>query len=118
MTLAALKDWLGEGGTPVNSGLAAQRAVICRDCPENRAPLWWEKMTKEPIAAVIRSQLALKHDLNLAVEHEDDLHMCRVCGCCIRLKVWVPISHIKKHTSPEQLLKFPNWCWIRDEYDS
>jgi len=49
----------------------------------------------------------------MAVANEDKLNMCRVCGCCIRLKVWTPLHHIIENTPDTG--KFPEHCWIRTE---
>lgn len=111
---AILKDWLGDGGAPVAPVVAEARAMVCVNCPENRAPYWWEK-AKNSIADAIRAHLVVKQQSGLRVSHEDEIHMCRVCGCCLRLKVWVPIEHIKEHTTPETLAKLPSHCWLLKE---
>jgi hypothetical protein len=107
-----LIEWLGEGGAPVAPVVARYRADICRVCPKNVAPNWWQKNLLDPIAGVIRAGLEIKNSLNLSVEREDELHMCRVCGCCARLKVWTPIQHILKNTDPKKLQEFDKDCWI------
>jgi len=109
-----LQDWLGEGGEPVSHELAAARAKICETCPENSHPLWWEH-TKDIIADIIKKQLELKHVMQLRVPNEDFLHMCRQCGCCVRLKVHTPMEYIRKHTLKRQLEAFPEHCWQRNE---
>ena len=113
MSLSTLTSWLGAGGKPVERWQAEQRAPVCEICPKNKAPRWWEKMLHEPIAAAIREQLALKHEMNLAVPNEEDLSMCQVCGCCTRLKIWTPIEHIVSHMQPED--HYPDNCWIPQE---
>lgn len=107
-----LLDWLGDGGKPVTLALAQSRAWVCETCPENRAPRWWE-LAKDPVADCIRSSLEVKNGMSMAVANEEKLSMCRVCGCCIRLKVWTPLRHIIDHTPDTG--KFPEHCWIRTE---
>jgi len=102
-----LLDWLGSGGQPVVPELAQARASICETCVENRAPRWWE-VVKDPVADCILELLEVKTAMNLRVENEEKVNMCRVCGCCIRLKVWVPIQHVSQNKE-----KFPEHCWIR-----
>lgn len=114
MSLGVLKEWLGEGGAAVDRRIAEHRATICRECPENRHPKWWEH-TKHAIAEVIRMHLEVKNRTHIAVEDETNLHMCRVCGCCIPLKIHVPLKHILANTEPEMLAKFPLACWIPNE---
>lgn len=118
--LALLDDWLGAGGFPVEQSLAERRAATCisgddwKPCPFNRGGKWWEK-AKDAIAAVIRLQLRFKTELTLHVACEDQLQMCQRCGCCLKLKVHVPIEHIRAHTPPETVEQYPDFCWIRRE---
>lgn len=111
---AVLSEWLGQGGLPVEKALAETRSSICEGCPENKAPGWWDK-NKGRIAETIKRHLGIKHQMALKVSNESKVHMCSQCGCCISLKVWVPMAHIMHHTSPELLSKFPGHCWIKNE---
>jgi hypothetical protein len=111
---AVLKDWLGEGGTPVSQELAERRATTCVCCNRNVAPRWWEKMMNR-IAVAIRQQLSVKQKCEIKTSLDDDLHMCQICGCCLQLKVHVPVKHVADHTRPEMLDKMPSYCWIRGE---
>lgn len=115
-----LHDWLGEQGEPVTPILANFRASRCLTgnngdpCPMNVAPNWWDKV-KNAVAFVIKAQLQLKHGMNLRLSHEDNLNMCQQCGCCLKLKCWVPTKHIKEHTAPDKLQFMPDYCWIKRE---
>jgi len=112
--IGLLLDWLGEGGKVVPQKVADHRARICFKCDYNVSPRWWEK-SKTKIAHWIRAQLEIKHDMKLRAAHEDDLNMCKICGCLTKLKVWVPASHILEHTSVKTMREFPEWCWIPRE---
>lgn len=112
-----LRDWLGKKGIPVAKELAESRAMICVSCPKNVEPNWWDRVLNR-IALMIRHQLELKHEMGLWVSKEGDINMCQACGCCLRLKVHVPLEHIKDHTSDEVLRAMPDFCWIRKELDS
>jgi hypothetical protein len=109
-----IRDWLGEGGNPVPQTLAESRAAICVNCPENRQPNWWD-IHKDKIALAIRKMLAFKNDCEMRVNSEYKIQMCRVCGCCLRLKVWTPITHIRDNVPQEALDKAPDYCWMRGE---
>lgn len=117
--LDALFDWLGDGGEPVHEMVANRRATICasgnegKPCPHNNHPHWWEG-AKHIVAEWIRHELQLKHDMKLTVQNENEIQMCSACGCCLRLKVWTPIKHIKNHTDPSKL---PQFCWIKKEME-
>jgi len=123
MNLLALKDWLGDEGKPVPTLHAAERAVICvsgnngKPCPMNCEPRWWERWIKEPIAQAIKEQLEVKHQMRIGVIVEDELNMCKACGCCLKLKVHTPIQYIKSHLTADQIAKMPTYCWQRKEIE-
>lgn len=119
--LSLIDDWLGDRGVPVAPILANFRAQRCihgndgKPCPRNVEPNWWDRV-KSMIAETIRLELEIKNRLNMHTDEEESLNMCGACGCCMKLKVWTPIEHIKNHTSKEQLAKMPeHYCWIRKE---
>ena len=111
---AVLADWLGSGGKPVPQALAEQRAAVCVDCPENRAPRWWER-SKSVIARNILLYIEAKKRMKLATGSDDKLHMCQKCGCHLPTKVWCPIEHIAGHTDLEKVAEMPAECWQRRE---
>ena len=117
---ALLRDWLGDDGIPVNEMIAefrAQRCIMGNDgepCPLNSHENWWDKV-KHAVADWIRAQLSLKHKMNISLADDPHLHMCSACGCCLKLKVWVPNKHLRDHTSKEVLDKTVSYCWMRKE---
>lgn len=120
--LAAIKDWLGEGGH-VAQAQADHRSLAClrggpdgSPCPHNVHARWWES-AKNPVADAIKAQLEIKERVRLSTPFDAHLKMCKACGCCIQLKVHAPIHHIKAHTPEETLSKFPAFCWIRREIE-
>jgi len=118
---AILKDWLGEGMVPVPQEIAERRAEACVHgdsgvrCRFNKAPSWWERMLKDPIAKVIRHQIEVKNQMQVRTSKDDDLWMCEACGCATILKVHTPIKHILAHTAPDTMKKFPSHCFIKQE---
>jgi hypothetical protein len=112
-----LLDWLGEDLGAVYPALAIRRARTCIMCTQNMAPGWWNKNLRDPIAKAIIAQLKVQEttDAKLPVDLEREVNMCRICGCCLKLKVWTPIRHIADHTSREQLEQYPDFCWIAKE---
>lgn len=114
---AILKDWLGGGGQTVSQVEAEARAAICLHCPEHKGGNWWSTHFRSPIAKAITRQLEIKHKAGLRLSCEWHLFMCARCGCCLRLKAWVPIEHIAAHTDPEQLKLYPEFCWIRNSIE-
>lgn len=113
MNTEVLTSWLGSGGKTIFKDEAELRAKICESCPLNVAPKWWEKITKDPIAEGMRMTLELKHGMNLSVSNEDSLGVCKVCGCCLPLKIWVPIEHIRNQVG--NLHDAPDFCWMKQK---
>jgi len=116
MSLDILVEMFGPTAKPVEHFKAEQRGSVCEICPKNKAPLWWEKLLKDPIAETIRRLLEFKNHMDLRVSMEESLQMCEVCGCCTRLKIHVPISHIVAHMKPED--HYPDNCWIPAEVEA
>lgn len=115
---AVIADWLGEGGVPVPDWQAEARASVCERCPLNREPFWWEK-AKTKVAETVKSHLAVKGKLGFVVFNESRLGICKPCGCVLPLKVWVPIKHIREHTTPEVIQRLPQKnCWLRTELEA
>lgn len=112
--IGVLLDWVGSGGVPVASEAAERRASICATCPRNDGGDWKAYFT-EPIAAKIKQQLEIKHDLQLKTSHDDRLTVCSACDCPLQLKVWTPLEHILEHTSEEVKERLDPRCWILQE---
>jgi hypothetical protein len=112
--MGVLKDWLGEGGVPVDGEKATARALICATCPKNAKGDWTTFFT-QPVAALIRQQLSIRGDLELETRHDDALNVCEACGCPLKLKVHVPINHIAAHTGDEVKGALDPRCWILAE---
>ena len=116
----ALADWLGNE-PPVNEMVALFRAERCvqgdagLSCPLNVEPGWWERNVKDPIARWITRELEEQHRMNLNTPYDDQLHICKICGCAMRLKVWTPASVLRRHINKKQLNQSPSWCWLRKE---
>jgi len=104
-----LSDWIGEGGHVVDKELAQQRADTCLKCPKHTK----EWSLAEPVANAIKEQLEVKKHLSLRVQGEKSLHICSVCSCVCRLKVWLPIERVVPEAS--EMKDFPMTCWLRTE---
>ena len=119
--LATLRDWWGDDLRHVSQALADHRSLAClrgndgEACPHNKAPNWWERNIKNPIAKAIKRQLEIKARFAMSTPFDSMLHMCGECGCCLKTKIWTPIDHIKKHTPASVTKDWPVWCWQRIE---
>lgn len=114
-------NWLGEGLRPVEQALAEKRASRCIECPQNTEPNFLERF-ETAAAEEIKKLSEIKNDMQLRTPHDAQLHMCAVCQCVMRLKVWVPIKHISNETKTETLNKLSavktksgQGCWVPEE---
>jgi hypothetical protein len=106
-------DWLGEGGKPVPIEQSQQRADVCtqgmngKPCPHNQEKPIYEMFAGSVAHRVIK-QLKLKDEMGLRVKREENLHVCSVCKCILKLKVHTPLKFILSSGNLEGL---PEWCW-------
>lgn len=112
--IRTLNEWFGDGGEPVLQSQADSRALVCAKCPRNKKGNWWDRM-KGIVADNIRRHMSVKNRLNLSTVHDPEIGTCGVCDCNLPLKVWVPLNHIKNHTSIITLEEFPADCWVKNE---
>lgn len=110
-----LRDWLGDGGKPVEPGRAEYRAHICGQCPRNVRSNWLGRVGAA-VARAVLEQRREKTALAITVPNESELGTCDVCLCHLPLKVHVPLPHIIKHTPPGVWAELPPNCWIRREF--
>lgn len=113
--IAILKDWLGDGEV-VSQEQADSRAQACLSCPYHRPVKWWE-ISKTALGESMKALLEFKNNrTSLRLTREDEVFMCSRCGCNLRLKSWIPLKHIAKHTSPDVMQSYPEGvCWIPKE---
>lgn len=110
-----LMEWLGcSGEQPVSPTLAENRASICANCPKNDLTELTGIFT-EPASKLIREQIAKRNELNLTTPSDSKLGVCSACFCPMKLKIWLDLDFIRKHTSPEMEAELDPGCWIKLE---
>lgn len=108
------RDWLGEGGLPVEPIHSQSRANVCVTCPKNvEKPL--QEIFSAPFALEVKNQIEYKNHLEISVFGENSLHICDVCDCVLKLKVHVPIKFVAQNTTQEVLDAMPDFCWVKQE---
>lgn len=103
-----LADWVGKGREPVERQLAQARADVCAACPHNRPG----GKIESGIAQAILEQEGLRAQIGEPLGNEGKLKSCDRCGCYLKLKVWVPMRHLRPRS---RLRDFPEHCWMRTE---
>lgn len=101
-----LAEWLGDGGTPVDRRQAQDRIDTCNRCIHNK-PTDARSVTKAVAEAILEQEQA-RNDLAMFLQGEGLAGTCDVCGCYLKLKVWVPLSYLGKTEMPDN-------CWISQE---
>ncbi len=104
-----LAEWLGDGGTPVDRRFAQDRIDICLRCIHNK-PTKADSIEKSVAEAIIEQE-QIRHDMAMVLYGEGNAGTCDVCGCYLKLKVWVPLSYLGGG-------KMPDNCWISRERGS
>ena len=112
--ISLLLDWVGPSAKAVPNELAEKRASVCATCPLNGQGGLLEYFTSAA-AEKIRTQLAIRADLQLKTSLDPQLGTCTACSCWLPLKCHVPIEFILAHTSDEVKSKLDPRCWVLAE---
>lgn len=111
-----VKNYLLSGGVLVDQNTANIRSECCAGCHNNvpsaearRAPGGCSKCAK-----MVQTGIDVIRNIALAgrkTSGDEKLMACRLCGCDLRIKVWVPV----KYFDPEckELNKWPSFCWCK-----
>lgn len=106
----------GFGVAPPPQEVAQARSDVCTGrlsgvpCPYNHTGGFSLTATASQI---IHAQRQRKLELKLAVDGEESLGICKLCGCYLKLKVFFDADTIRNHTTDEAFAKFPSFCWIK-----
>jgi hypothetical protein len=109
-----LVEWFGAGGNPVDKSQAEARAAVCAACEFNR-PGDMSNWFTRAVSEAIRTKMGLFRGLNLTTTRDDRMGVCDVCSCALKLKLHIPIVHIKNEMPTEVSDALPQHCWIVKE---
>jgi len=102
--LHSMLQWLSGGRKLVEQDEAERRAAICATCPMNT------QLDVSCPGCVKLGQLIAETKGNRSSSIDDKLHVCRVCRCELKTKIWFPQEAIAKKG-----LDFPPNCWHHDQ---
>jgi hypothetical protein len=110
--LRTIGEWLDANGPVVDQQLADARAATCVACPLNGQGEFG-KWFVAPAAAAIKRQVEKIQGRGLKTASDEKLGVCEGCTCAMKVKCWVPIGFIQRHTSDETMdaLRKGNNCW-------
>lgn len=111
-----LIGWLDSGEPEVARDLAERRAFSCLRCPHNNKGNLTDWFTV-PVSELIRRQVSKLQSRHISTIHDENLHVCDVCLCPLKLKVQTPMKWILKEIPANVLqeLKDVPGCWVKDE---
>lgn len=115
-----LAEMLGPSATPVDRGLAEQRAMVCAGKPGEKpckfnAPGDLTSIFTIPAARMIQKGLEILKKQKLTTTRDEQLNVCELCSCPLRLKIHVPIGIIMGKIPSDVFEKLPGFCWIKKE---
>lgn len=109
-----LVEWIRNGAEAVPAEQAARRAEVCSTCQYNDKGDWTRYFTV-PASNAIRAEVNKRREWKLETPQDDQLQVCEICSCPLKLKVHVPIKDVLGHIMAEVRAQLPDWCWIRKE---
>jgi len=114
--IRTMNEWADAGFPHVEPDKSTARAAVCITCPKNTAGDFSSWFTK-PAAEGIRRLTERAKGINLTTPHDEQLNVCDVCLCPMKLKVHIPIEVLRNGTSNETLaeLRAVTGCWIVKE---
>lgn len=107
---ATLVDWFVRGAaTRVSSTETVRRSEICRTCSFNQPVPGCTSCNSTALHALVNKIVGGE-----TLTSDAALHGCSICGCSLKAKTRLPLDVLRRHTSEEQLNKFPAHCWMKD----
>lgn len=108
--IETLREWLGEGGVPVDRETAQLRTDTCVACPMNSNGF----SITAPVAKAIKRVVEIRNSAKLRTDGIKKLGTCSVCTCHLGTKIFVPIHIVKSQITQDESVQFekanPN-CW-------
>lgn len=97
--LHTASNFIDQGGQFVTQQEADRRALICTRCPLNQH-------VSGCFGCAGIADAAMNFIAQRKTANHDDLQSCGICGCFLRVKVWMPVESMVDN--PEE---YPAWCW-------
>jgi len=105
---ALLMDWVAHGTPLVDQAEANSRSRTCAHCYANSGIEGCSNCSMDKLR-----ELVVRIVGNKRTEGDDMIQACKICGCALKAKVWVPLNILQRHLSAEQNEQFPEWCWCK-----
>jgi hypothetical protein len=102
-----LGSWMWTGFQKVDQDEANRRSSICAACPLNQPSGGCSACASNAMREAVEQILGRSR----TVAH-DNISVCHICGCSLKVAVWVPIDLLLKHKPQGE--QRPEWCWLKE----
>lgn len=109
----AMMNWTLKGGKFVDPDIANARAAICAGCHNNSptAEIKGGCSSCRRGGAKIVEMLFGTFLGSRKTASDAKLKVCGLCGCPLKVKVWMPIAALDY--KPQDANAFPTFCWVK-----
>lgn len=107
-----LLNWALTGGKLVDQNTANIRAAICAGCFNNKPTNEIKKggcSSCNKMGGIVLNSIRDKIISGKKTTSEGKLLACALCGCDLRIKVWVPLQVLGQ--TKEEANAWPTFCW-------
>ncbi len=106
-------EWRKAGGQLVDQNTANTRAAICVGCHNNKPTNEIRKKAccgggaAQNAAVVVARATVIR---GKSTPYDKNLLACNLCGCDLKIKVWIPSDVLLK---TEDANAYPSFCWAK-----
>lgn len=102
-----IASWVAKGRPYVTQEQAEARAAVCVTCQFNVPPDGCSSCNKSVLKDAVMLVIGKK-----STSRDAQLASCKICGCVIPAKLWLPLASITDHMPLERQHALPDHCWI------
>lgn len=105
---AVLMDWMSHGANIVSQSEANDRSRTCAHCHYNSGIEGCSTCSMGKVRELVGRIVGQR-----TTQGDAMIQACKICGCALKAKVWIPLDVLQRHMSAEQNNAFPEWCWCK-----
>lgn len=108
-----LGNYIASGGQLVDQNTANLRGSICVQCHNNKAS---KEVTGKECSTCMKAARSILGSIRSTIikgnstPNDRKLMVCGICGCDLKIKVWVPNNAL---ISADDANAYPSFCWIK-----
>ncbi len=105
---AVLIDWMKSGANIVSQNEADERSRTCAHCHYNSGISGCSNCSMGKVRELVGRIVGPR-----TTQGDSMIQACKICGCSLKAKVWIPLDILQRHMTAEQNSAFPEWCWCK-----